>query len=125
MKYVNIVKHLKCKHVYPCSYTMEGNRHVFNVAWLQNIANIFIKIFIRTLNTFSYHVGFTLSQDLSLARYTTTIVSSSVSSVSKHLTFNEGKVDYILNQYLCFCCSCKPSGNYLISKYMQFLSCQD
>lgn len=38
---------------------------------------------------FSYHVGFTLTQNLSLARYTTTIVAS---SVSKYLTFNEGKV---------------------------------
>lgn len=37
-------------------------------------------------------MGFTLTVDLSLPRYTTTIVSSSVSHVSKYLTFNEGKV---------------------------------
>lgn len=90
MKCVNTVKHLKCKHAYPCSYTTEGNRHTFNVVWVHSNANILIKIFIRNMNMFSYHVGFTLTQNLSLARYTTTIVAS---SVSKYLTFNEGKVD--------------------------------
>lgn len=37
-------------------------------------------------------MGFTLTQDLDLARYTTTILSSSVSCVSKYLTSSEGKV---------------------------------
>lgn len=65
-----------------------GREQAFNTIWLQSIANILVEIFIRSLNTFSYHMGFTLTQDLSLARYTATIVSS---SVSKYLTFNEGK----------------------------------